>query len=323
MHLFTFGQAHAYLAAQDYPFLHKIDGLLFAKTKNGQISYSRSLIVAQKFIWFRYRHQINTLSKLAEELKPSLCITDFEPTMPRVAQQLNIPCISIDSQHRFRFCSSRKLPFFFRVYYKLAACFVKFFIRPVDHTIITTFCYDYLHVTSTKKSNITLTNGMLRPVFEQYKPKDEDFILVYLHQQFGDKILDHLQHLQQNFKIYGYGALPSKGNMIFKDFSYVGFVQDLANCHALISHAGNQLLTEVRFYGKRVLAIPVSRQYEQYVNAYYIGRINMGVVCMPPKLDLKCIADFLEKHAHTNRQVKTMKHNGADDAVKIIRRYLC
>lgn len=324
VHLFTLGRGHAYLAARGYPFLHEIDGLHFATTRDGRISYGRSLVEAQGFIWFRCRAQVRAVCRLAEELRPSLCITDFDPTMPRVARKLDIPCISIDSQHRFRYCSSSELPPGLRLYCKATAWFVRLLVPSVEHAVIGSFCWDHLRLTAGNSCEITLTNGMLRPALGRYEPKDEGFVLVYLHPEFQKKpaLLEHIRSVDTEFRVYGYGPLPAEGNAVFKDFSYEAFIQDLANCRAVICHGGNQLLTEARSFGKRVLVIPIRGQYEGYVNAHYLRRMNMGVVCMPSELSGEYISGFLARTAGENGPARTMEHNGADDAARVIMRYV-
>ena len=136
-------------------------------------------------------------------------------------------------------------------------------------------------------------------------------------------ILHHVGKLPVDCRVYGYGPGPSRERLVFKEFSYGGFIRDLANCRALISHAGTQLMAEARFYGKPVLAVPVSKQYEQYVNALYVERVGLGAVCRLSELSAKYISDFLERHTPAaNRPAGAMERNGADDAVRIVRRHL-
>ena len=82
-------------------------------------------------------------------------------------------------------------------------------------------------------------------------------------------------------------------------------------------------MAEARFYGKPVLAVPVSKQYEQYVNAFYVERVELGAVCRLSELSTKYISDFLERYTPAaNRPAGAMERNGADDAVRIVRRHL-
>jgi uncharacterized protein (TIGR00661 family) len=55
-----------------------------------------------------------------------------------------------------------------------------------------------------------------------------------------------------------------------------GFLKDLTTCKAVIANAGFSLVSEALHLGKPYLAVPVKRQFEQVLNAYYVDKLNYG-----------------------------------------------
>ena len=53
-------------------------------------------------------------------------------------------------------------------------------------------------------------------------------------------------------------------------------LQDLVGANAVIANAGFSLVSEALHLGKPYLAIPVKRQFEQVLNAYYVDKMNYG-----------------------------------------------
>jgi uncharacterized protein (TIGR00661 family) len=67
-----------------------------------------------------------------------------------------------------------------------------------------------------------------------------------------------------------------EGNLRFRPFSEQGFVDDLASARAVIAGGGFTLLGEAVYLHKPVLAVPVRGQFEQFLNARYIQKLNYG-----------------------------------------------
>jgi hypothetical protein len=82
---------------------------------------------------------------------------------------------------------------------------------------------------------------------------------------------------RERFIIYGQGDRGTQGHLTFKAPSTAGFLQDLASCKAVMATAGFTLITEALHLKKPYLALPMTGQFEQAVNALFLEKINCGV----------------------------------------------
>ena len=85
-----------------------------------------------------------------------------------------------------------------------------------------------------------------------------------------------LRNVRTQFVCYGFSREGQDGNLTFKKPSMDGFLQDLVGANAVIANAGFSLVSEALHLGKPYLAIPVKRQFEQVLNAYYVDKMNYG-----------------------------------------------
>ena len=74
----------------------------------------------------------------------------------------------------------------------------------------------------------------------------------------------------------GFDRSGEEDNLLFKQPSLDGFLQDLVTCKAIVANAGFSLVSEALHLGKPYLAVPVKRQFEQVFNAYYVDKMNYG-----------------------------------------------
>lgn len=111
-------------------------------------------------------------------------------------------------------------------------------------------------------------------------PGDKNFTLVYLN-SFTDaeliKCFSDAELQQKHFVIYSKTAthIYSTKNYTVKPLNNAGFVQDIANCSAVITAAGFQTVSEALYLGKKLFIIPIKKQSEQISNARELSA--MGV----------------------------------------------
>ena len=323
VHVYTFGKAYKYFQDTRYPYLHRIDGIMFPYRK-GKINY---LGLTKRIIQYRFdglKRNIEQISKDAEELKPSVFVTDYEPSMPRAARKLGYgnKLISVDNQHRFAYCDLSDLPFGLRLYARMTGIATRMWVPYPEHSVISTFHFDHI---KTKRTDVTLTNGLLRKDIEETPATNEGFTLVYLRDSVSDIILDALWQASVNtpgkFKVYGAseGSLKDLVSQIddfeFKPLSHM-FIKDLATCDRVISTAGNQLISECRYYGKPALVVPEPGQYEQHINAHYVDKIGLGVCCYARKMNKDVVKSFLEF-----QNTSSSEPNGVHKVEEVIRRH--
>jgi uncharacterized protein (TIGR00661 family) len=303
--VFTFGQAFEYLKKEKLDNLNEIPGLALVAKEN-----KADLKQTLKNCW-KFKKQIPTVVDLiaASFPKPDLCITDFEPIVPRIAIAHNILCISIDNQHKLTL-SSKGLPLVLKLYSSIAKRFINWFIPETDFNIITTF-----HKCE-KCTN--LVNIIVRKELTEIVPYPQPFVLVYFKDYLETKILDTLKQIpEENFIIYGSSKTENYENLIFKKPSNTEFAQDLANCKKVICTAGNQLIGEAKYFRKPVFVIPVDHQTEQFLNAWYVKKELIGTYSKIKSLSPQKIKMFLETEYYL-----PPVPNGLDEVMNMLKPYL-
>src|SRR5438045_9220230 len=75
---------------------------------------------------------------------------------------------------------------------------------------------------------------------------------------------------------YGVGRDGTEGNITFTKPSLDGFFSDLVSARAVIANSGFSLVTEALHLAKPYLAVPVSHQFEQIFNAYWLDKSGYG-----------------------------------------------
>ncbi len=118
--------------------------------------------------WLRLPFLVRKTIREMGDWRPDVVISDFEPTMPRVAKRLKIPCISFDSQHFTLACDlSNSLPRLLRVRLSLLAGLAYIF-NPRPSLIVVSKPFSL----PTKRSNMHLVGPMLRSSIEngEWKP---------------------------------------------------------------------------------------------------------------------------------------------------------
>jgi len=80
------------------------------------------------------------------------------------------------------------------------------------------------------------------------------------------------------FFAYGFGreGKNEEGNIVYKKASLNGFFADLVSARAVVANSGFSLVTEALHLGKPYMAVPVSHQFEQIFNAYWLQKSGYG-----------------------------------------------
>lgn len=282
VHVFTSKDAYIFFQKLDYPYLHKIPCVDFSYS-NGKVNYLKSSFKIFNFI-YQYLKQKKSIKEKIIKINPVISITDFEPIIPKLSP---VPCISIDNQHKFTHCSLSGLPIKLKFYSILMGIFIKNYIKNQKDIIISTFHYDK------EKTTTKITNVFIRKFLKKLSPIKGDYVLVY-YKPIMEKIINILS--KTNLKIRVYGKFENyyvKDNVEYLPLSYEKFSKDLSECKALFCTAGNQLLGEARYFGKPIFAIPITNQYEQYVNAFYVKDLGIGTYSKIENIDEKVVFNFL------------------------------
>lgn len=228
---------------------------------------------------------LKQLKQTFADFAPDVVLTDFEPTTAYLANHFGLPLITIDNQHRMRYMQYDMPPAL-----KQDALITETIIRAMVPmpwvSLITTF-----HFNPLKNERSFLFPPILRQSVLDAQPKEREKILVYTTSGF-DSLLNVLRQFnRESFCVYGYDRDEVDGNLHFRPFSKVGFLQDLAECKAVIATAGFTLISEALHLAKPYLAFPMQGQFEQQLNAFMLEQQGYGAHCNAP--DRKSVAAFL------------------------------
>jgi uncharacterized protein (TIGR00661 family) len=235
---------------------------------NNQVRYKRTL--AKSLIGApKAARSIRQLLQLVKQWAIDLVVTDFEPLSCHVGTLKRLPVISIDNQH---ILTNTDITYP-RQYRRDAAA-----VKIVTH-LMTPRADAYLVISffpaQMRRKDTFLFPPILRQEIFQAKPHAGEHVLVYVTSPSSD-LVKLLQSVRGSFIAYGFGREGQEGNILFKKPSLDNFFEDLKSCKAIVANAGFSLLSEAFYLGKPYLAVPVKNQFEQILNAYYVGKMGYG-----------------------------------------------
>lgn len=309
--IFTFDEAYELLLLSGFPphKLFKISGLRFGQDQSGI-----SLLQTAKNSWrffFEARTDLNIIKSEIRTLgKPDLVISDFEPLLPRIALHFGIPYVTIDNQHKFCTPLRDGFPFRLQAYSLAAGTFISHYIPKPTLSIVSTF-HDCADMPGYERIEI-----MLREQHIKRKVGNDGHILVYVRNPVHKKVIEVISKLPHKFRFYG----PKEAtfpNIEYKSTSYGQFADDLATCSAIITCGGNQLVGEAKYFGKKIMAIPLPLQWEQEINAIYVEKEKIGECCYLGDFSAERVTAFLDREFE-RKEAK----NGVDQAIELLSPFL-
>lgn len=297
--------------------VRQIPGLQFCY-KNRRVNYCSS--IWQSLPYLRgLSTLVNSMERMLIEEQPDLIITDFEPALPRAARRLGLPFISFDHQHFLTTydLSSLSWPLWMKA--QSIGVTIDLFYTGQRETIVSSFFSAPLRP---GRENVTSVGVMLRRELQHVNPSDEGHLLVYLRRFAPPRLMEALRRCGREVLIYGLGELPRDGNLRYFEVSESGFLEDLINCHALISSAGNQLVGEALGLRKPVLALPEEGNFEQSVNAHFLDQTGYGQSGDPDTFTDEHLNQFLDQVPEFCERIDPQSVIGNAEALAAIRRHL-
>jgi uncharacterized protein (TIGR00661 family) len=137
-----------------------------------------------------------------------------------------------------------------------------------------------------------LVSPILRPEILAAKRERQDHVLVYQTAAANDELIPLLQSLPFEFRLYGMRRNAVEKNVVLRDFSEHGFVEDLRTARAVIAGGGFSLMSEAVHLGVPMYSVPIEGQYEQVLNARYLSMLGYGRHAT--QFDPRAIADFVK-----------------------------
>ncbi len=285
------GRAHDFLAQRLDGWMdvevHEIEGLHLEFDSDG-IDLLETILGNLELVPRRLRKNLEVYAEVAEDgFEPEAVISDFESWAYLYARNHLIPVVSIDNMQILARCEhDDDITADESLDYQLARLAVKLKIPGAYHYLITSFFYP-----SVDKRRTTLVPPILRPEILAAQREPGDHVLVYKTRADDEGLVPMLQGLPGRFVVYGLGELGAQGNVQCKGFSETGFVDDLRTARAVIGNAGFSLMSEAVHLRVPMLAVPITGQYEQELNARYLSKLDYG--SWTPELGPEVIRRFL------------------------------
>jgi uncharacterized protein (TIGR00661 family) len=156
------------------------------------------------------------------------------------------------------------------------------------------------------------------------KAPPNDYLLAYFNKgehQYQSHVERALRLLDQPVVVYGTSRRGRDGNIDYRAPSNEWFVNDLAQCRAVISTAGNQLIGEAIHFGKPILALP-EQAFEQRLNAHMIERMGVGMRGDMARLTPSDIDRFLGNESWYRSHMDEHARDGRQDAIETLHRFI-
>lgn len=255
--------------------VHRIHGLHILydenRVRNGSTLFSNVVAGAQAI-----PRQIAAYFSLVAEFKPEVVISDFESWTWLFARTHGLPVFSLDNmQILSRARIDDDVIDGHRGQFELAKAFVKGKLPFCAHYFITSFFQPPL-----RKPNTSLHPPILRPEILAAARSRGEHLLVYQSMEHNDGLLDTLQTTGLECRVYGarrgLEQEQVEGNLRYRPFSELGFIDDLASCRAVIAGGGFTLMGEAVYLHKPMLSVPIRGQFEQVLNARYLEKLGYG-----------------------------------------------
>lgn len=297
--------------------VRRLAGLRFHYVSD-RLSYPKSVLASLGYVR-RMPWVLRSLRQRIETEKPDLCITDFEPLLPRAAKAAKVPFISFDHQHILSVSDFSDLPPSLRWEAEALGFFTRWFYRGQRATIVSSF-----HRPQIKRGlrHVHPVGVLLRPEVLAAQATAGEHLLVYLRRFIHEPLLDALRRTGRPIIVYGVGERPDDGPIQFRGIDEQGFLRDLAGCHALVCNAGNQLVGEAFYLRKPVLAIPEAGNLEQRINAHYIRACGGGDWVDSDRVGSAVVRNFLANAEQFRDQIEPESVRGNERAVELIEQHL-
>jgi uncharacterized protein (TIGR00661 family) len=277
----------------------EIYGFRFAYVNN-RVRYKRT--IAKNLITVpQARKSLKRLNELVDRENINLVVTDFEPLTCHIGHKRRLPIISIDNQH----CLTNAIvsyPWQYRRDAAAAKIVTKLMTPRANAYLVISFFEAPI-----RKRNTFLFPPLLRQEILNAKPTEGEHVLVYVTSP-APALAKLLGTVRGKFVAYGFGREETEGHITYKKPSLDGFFSDLVNARAVIANSGFSLVTEALHLGKPYLAIPVSHQFEQVFNAYWLEKSGYGAYW--EELNKERIDSFLYNLPHYGEALSRYPRQG-------------
>ena len=238
---------------------YRHQGLGFMFGKKGGIDYWKSISAISPY------RLISDIKSLPVE-KYDLILSDFEPLSAWAAKIKGKLCISISHQASL-LSSNVPRPSHNNRFQQ----FIMQWYAPGDNLI-------GLHF---KEYDDFIFTPIIRQEIRESDPRDNEHYTVYLPSYDERFMIDILKKIDVPWEIFSkhYKGEPFKeDNLTVFPVENQKFVQSLSTCTGLLCNAGFDTPSEALYLGKKLMVVPMKRQYEQECNAEALKGLGVPVV---------------------------------------------
>lgn len=126
-----------------------------------------------------------------------------------------------------------------------------------------------------------IVSPVIKQEILQADPTDKGHITVYLS-HYSDEVVKKTLHKVNGirFEVFSKKVKQKEvdANVTLLPISNEGFTQSLIHSHGVITGAGFETPAEALYLGKKLLALPIKGQYEQFCNAAAMKAFNVKVI---------------------------------------------
>lgn len=211
--------------------------------------------------WKRLRRELGAF-------RPDVFLTAYEPFTTLMAHSLRRPLVSMDNQNALLYLRERPPRG-----HRMALALVKLTTRVVTWKADIYLVKSFLPANS-PRPNVRFVAPIVQRAIRPLRPSAGNQVLVYLTRP-NPGLLRILATLPEQFLVYGGDGIGRDGNLTFRPRGS-GFPADLASCKAIIGTTGFSLIADAIYLKKPYFGVPLKRQFEQTVNAFFLASSGLG-----------------------------------------------
>ena len=241
-----------------FPVKFNKKGLTFKTNSRGSISYLKTFLFSSFFTFVKEVYSLPVRDY-------DFVVSDFEPVSAWSSKIFGVQCIEVSHQSAILMKNS-PIP-------NSGHSFAKWILRnycPSEHKLGIHFM----------KYNQDIFTPVIRNSVRSLEIRDDNFFLVYLPAYADEKIIGFLSKFKTNWKLYSKYTRVSyrKRNVLVKPIDNSSFLSDLGTCTGVFCGAGFELPSEVIYLKKKLVVMPLKRQFEQMCNAHCLQLLGVLVV---------------------------------------------
>ncbi len=315
------GDAFAFLAPlyrESDVRVREITGLRFRYRESGRLDTGGTLVGAAHYCR-RLPGLVREVEAILTREAPELAVVDFEPTLPRAAWRCGVPVLSVSHQHFLLAYDLRCLPWSLRWHVAYMRWIVWAYGSNQAHSVVSSFYFPPLRPGC---RDVTQVGVLLRPELRRTVPERGDYLVAYLRRFAPSQALAALEACRHPVRVYGLGERASRGRLTFHAVSEQGFIEDLAGCAGLVATAGNQLVGEALFLGKPCFVMPEAGNFEQFMNAHFLGKTGAGCWMRLDRVVPEALQQFEQDLDRYAARIERRRLDGLPATLRVIEQFL-